>query len=472
MSSDTVMNRGLLQTKDGSWVFPRTYPVKFMTSSIVSQLLPCYVTYSEFQKAMGRDVKAAVLPDRERVLQVIRRIVPDRRFLIHRWMLDVHKTWRETLTPKFAFASCRNSERFWWCEVGSAKGWNIKTYILVAVDSTGELMRYTFYSDGQTSPERRSFCIRFHDAAQREREVSYKSAQSFVRDLSKMNRYGDNMLCIENDREEYVQASRNRNGTFYVEYQLYHMPWQMCLRKVAVEQLAMIVRQFCAGGIPAIANGYEWGCCVRPDRVKFNLSKLYKAAIAKAGGLNRQMFQKTVRSLENQGKDLFAPVLVNEGKPCWWNLSIVYLPNGCSCRRRAAVEVAAALVDSEIALYPHKVGQRFLHGDGVPRDYGLALFWERRARRKGCSLAESAIVRVKNITDPLRTTKSAKIRNELVAEVESIMAKAAAGQIDDDWRQEQLEALEFACERRVDEGALSKGDAKKVVAALYPSDKK
>ena len=455
-----------------AWVFPRTHVIKFSTSQSVSKLLPCYATYSEFQKAMGQDVTAVTLPDRERVIQVIRGVVPDRRFLIHKWMLDVHKAWRESLTPKFAFASRKTSEQFWWCEVGSAKGWNIKTYVLVAVDSAGKLMRYTFYSDGPTGPERRSFCIRFHDAAHREREVSYKSARPFIRNISKMNRYGDNMLCTENDREEYVQASRNRDGTFYVEYQLYHMPWQMCMRKTTGEQLAMIVRQFCAGGIPAIANGYAWHCCSRPDRVEFNLSKLYNCAIANAKGRNRQMFQKTVCTLENGGKELFAPLLVKDAKPHWWNLSIEYLPKSCSHRMTAAVEVAAALVDSEMSLYSHKVGQRFLHGDGVPRDYGLALFWEQRARRQGCSLAESAIERVRNITDPQRKAKSAAIRDELVAEAESIMAKATGGRIDDDWLQEQLEAVEFSCERKLDEGALTKGDAKKVVAALYPSAKK
>ena len=472
MACDTVMNCELPQRKAGSWVFPRTYPVRFATSSAVNRLLPCYVTYAEFQKAMGRDIEAATLPDKERVLQVIRGVIPDRRFLIHKWMLDVHKAWRESLTPKFAFSSRKTSELFWWCEVGSAKGWNIKTYILIAVDLAGKLMRYTFCSDGPTGPGRCSFCIRFHDAAHREREVSYKSAQLFVRNISKMVRCGDNMLCIENDREEYVQASRNRDGTFYVEYQLYHMPWQMCLRKTAGGQLAMIVRQFCAGGIPAIANGYAWRCCSRPDRMEFNLSKLYKCAIADAKGRNRQIFQKTVRSLENEGKGLTAPLLVNESKPHWWNLSIAYLPKGCSRRLKAAVEVAAALVDSEVSLYSHKVGQRFLYGDGVPRDYGLALFWELRARRQGCSLAESAIARVRNMTDPQRTAKSAAIRDELVAEAESIMAKASGGRIDDDWLQEQLEAVEFSCEMRVDEGALTKGDAKKVVAALYPSAKK
>ena len=416
---------------------------------------------------MGRDIEAATLPDKERVLQVIRGVIPDRRFLIHKWMLDVHKAWRESLTPKFAFSSRKTSELFWWCEVGSAKGWNIKTYILIAVDLAGKLMRYTFCSDGPTGPGRCSFCIRFHDAAHREREVSYKSAQLFVRNISKMVRCGDNMLCIENDREEYVQASRNRDGTFYVEYQLYHMPWQMCLRKAAVEQLAMIVRQFCAGGIPAISNAYAWRCCSRPDRVEFNLSKLYKSAIAKAEGRNRQMFQKTVRSLENEGKELFAPLLVKDNKPYWWNLSIEYLPKECSRRMMAAVEVAAALADSEPSLYSHKVGQRFLRGEGVTRDYALALFWERRALRQGSSLAGTEVVRLKNLMNPRRKEKSLGVCKRLVAEIERMRSDGGERRTDRFDESNRLECVEISVEEYVSNGLLMPHDATKVYKALH-----
>ena len=466
MSSDTVKNCGLPQANDGSWVFPRTYPMKFMTSSAVSQLLPCYVTYSEFQKAMGRDVEAVTLPDRERVLQVVRGVVPDRRFLVHKWMLDVHRAWRESLTPKFAFASRKTSEQFWWCEVGSAKGWNIKTYILVAVDSTGKLMRYTFYSDGPTGPERRSFCIRFHDAAHREREVSYKSAQPFIRNISKMNRYGDNMLCTENDREEYVQASRNRDGTFYVEYQLYHMPWQMCLMKAAGEQLAMIVRQFCAGGIPAIANRYAWRCCSRPDRMEFDLSQLYMSAIANARGRNRQMILKTVRSLENEGKGLSAPLLVDGTKPEWWNLSIANLPKGCPRRKIVSVEVAAALADSEPSLYSHKVGQRFLRGEGVPRDYALALFWEQRAVRQGSSLAGSEVVLLKNLMDPRRKEKSAVVCKRLLSVIARIRREGEEG-IERIGVLNRLDCAEISVGECMSDGLLMRSDAARVSKALH-----
>jgi len=395
MKKDKIM---LPSKRGASWVFPSVSAVRFATSPSVRKHLPDYVTYSEFQKAMARDAHEAVLPSGDEALRVMRQITIGKDFLCQTWMRKVRFAWRRSLVPKFSFLSESTAERYWWCEVGSAKNWSVCTYILLAVDAQNKLVRYAFFSGGEAGGS--SYYIRFHDKRGRETELRYKTVGKLLGGIRKMSQCDDNLICCERSRDEYIQACRNRDGSFYVEYQLYHMPWQMCCRKMSVDDLLRLTKKYSKGGVPAVANEFDWGCCVWPERTTYNLGGALLDRLQKAQkSTGSPRIQETIVALGIKSpidERFFVPLFVRDGKPSEWSLTIGHMPKNASKLQQAAIRIGAALSGRNFASDAHDVGQLFFKGVGVARDYKLSLYWELRAKRLGSTKAVSAIARLKN----------------------------------------------------------------------------
>lgn len=452
-----------LRCQEG-WFFPVAPIPRVPLCAAVRRELPYYVTYPEFVALVSDGLKPCSLPDKNDVLRVCKMITAGNDFLAVTWMKDVKKAWRKTLEPRLAFESAKGDVHYWWCWVKSAKGWNAGTYLVLAVDAIGRLLRYTFYSDGAMSDDVRRFYIRFHNAARQEEEIRFHKEEELISGIRRMSMKEDNMICCEECRDEYIQASRNSDGSFYVEYQLYHMPWQLKCDKVSVEEFVRLVRLYYAGGVPAIANECKWTCCKRYDRKPFDLGIALKARLVVAEKLRRTMIAKTIRALgvdERTRKGTFVfPLLVNKNdRPVLWTTSQYYLPRSFSKRDRSIVEVAAALFDSSWAHYAHVAGGIFFEGRGVCRDYHLALFWEKRAEKLGSTKCKQAIARLTAMLDPDREEKSRVLRIE---------HETTLGQIRDDFQQNKIssdEAVErvlddeTAFENQLYDGVVTKEDA-------------
>lgn len=434
--------------KGCTWLFPSAPAIRIATAESVHRALPGYVTYAEFQKAMGRDVKAVALPSKEDVLRVVGQIATGKDFLIRTWMRDVRTAWRNSLEPRFAFRSKERGERYWWCAVRSAKGWNVGTYLLVAADPCGRMVRYAFSSYGKTGDRNRAFYIRFHDAKGRETEERYKKMGELLEGIDKTARSDDNMVCYEDNRDEYVQASRNRDGTFYVEYQLYHMPWQMCCRKMPKRELTRAIRLYCRGGVPAIANEFDWRCCNRPEREPFDLGGLFGQCYRKAIRNGRKPIAETLEAVGvpvAACRRMVVPLFVRNGRPCDWHTSLCYLPKNTPKSVVAAVKVGAAILDGSMTKFAHDVGQAFAHGVGVRRNYKLALYWEQRAWRRGLAKAGVEIRQLKNLVDPRRLAKSADLRIGYERELDAVGLSVAEGRCSVDDAVERLEGIQASC---------------------------
>ena len=411
-----------MQTKENKrgqitfgWRFPTAPIPKVATCASVRRALPYYVTYPELVALAEDEIRPCRMPEREDVLRTCKVITAGDDFLAVVWMRDVKKTWRETLEPRMAFESTKGDVRYWWCWVKATKGWNVGTYLVLAVDVKGRLLRYTFYSDGASGGELRCFHIRFHNAARQEEEIRFRTEEELIAGIRRMSAKEDNVICCEECRDEYIQASRNSDGTFYVEYQLYHMPWQLKCDKVSVNEFVRLVKLYCAGGVPAIANECKWTCCKRYDRKPFVLGIALRARLAVAERARRLMIAKTIRALGVNGKtrkgELVFPLFVDKSnRPVRWTTSMYYLPKRLSKRDRSIVEVAAALFDGSWAHHAHVAGRIFAEGKGIGQDNSIALFWEKRAAKLGSTDCKHAIAQLAALLDPNREKKSRALR--------------------------------------------------------------
>ena len=397
------------------WRFPTAPIPKIATCASVRRALPHYVTYPEFVALVEGEIKPSRMPERADALRVCKTITAGDDFLAVAWMRDVKKSWRDTLEPRLAFESDKGDVRYWWCWVNAAKGWKVGTYLVLAVDAKGHLLRYAFYSDGASGGELRRFYIRFHNAARQEEEIRFRTEKELIAGIRRMSMKDDNVICNEECRDEYIQASRNSDGTFYVEYQLYHMPWQLKCDKVSIEEFIRLIKLYCASGVPAIANECKWTCCKRYDRKPFDLGTALRARLVKAERSGNLMIAKTIRALGVNEKtrrgELVFPLFVDKrGRPVRWTTSQYYLPNGLSKRRRSIVEVAAALFDCSWAHYAHIAGRNFAEGKGLDQDNRIALFWEKRAAKLGSTECKHAIAQLTALLDPNREKKSCALR--------------------------------------------------------------
>ena len=404
--------------EDRFWQLPNAPQPRIATMGSVHRDLPLYVTYPEFVAAAGKRLNwERKVPSKDEVLQICRQIKVDQAdFLACVWMKAVKKAWAETLTPRFLFCSADTDEQYIWCEVRSAKGWDARTFLLLAVDRCGSLLRYTFYSPRNASGRCMEFIVRTHET-RFEKEVCPQNVRSFFAHIRSMHNTEDHMICSDGDCDEYIQAARNRDGTFYMEYQLYHMPWQMKLDKIVLEELIRITKRYLHGGIPAIANEAEWSVCEHNTRKLVDLGLVLKAQLEKAERVGRKMVVETLHAIgisaRTKACDYVVPLFVSKrGRLVHWNTSQYYLPRDTSKYLRTMVKVGAALLDPSSAQYPHEVGEAFADGEGVPRDNRLALYWERRAYRNGSYRAQSEIRRLKALLDPKRELRSAACRKK------------------------------------------------------------
>lgn len=401
--------------KNYGWRMPMTPIPKIATCASVRRALPHYVTHPEFVALAADEIKPSRVPARIDALRACKTITAGDDFLAVAWMRDVKKSWRTTLEPRLAFESAKGDVRYWWCWVKAAKGWDVGTYLVLAVDTRGRLLRYAFYSDGASGDELRRFYIRFHDANWQEEEVCFHKEDELIEGIRRMSMKDDNVICSEERRDEYIQASRNSDGTFYVEYQLYHMPWQLKCDKVSVDELVRLIRLYCAGGVPAIANECKWTCCKRYDRKLFDLGVALQDRLAEAETSRHTMIAKTIRALGVNEKTrkgtVVYPLFVDKNdRPVRWTTSQYYLPKRLSKRDRSIVEVAAALFDGSWAHYAHVAGRIFAEGKGIGQDNRIALFWEKRAAKLGSTDCKHAIAQLAALLDPNREKKSRALR--------------------------------------------------------------
>ena len=458
--------------KNYGWRMPMTPIPKIATCASVRRALPHYVTHPEFVALAADEIKPSRVPARIDALRACKTITAGDDFLAVAWMRDVKKSWRTTLEPRLAFESAKGDVRYWWCWVKAAKGWDVGTYLVLAVDTRGRLLRYAFYSDGASGDELRRFYIRFHDANWQEEEVCFHKEDELIEGIRRMSMKDDNVICSEERRDEYIQASRNSDGTFYVEYQLYHMPWQLKCDKVSVDELVRLIRLYCAGGVPAIANECKWTCCKRYDRKLFDLGVALQDRLAEAETSRHTMIAKTIRALGVNEKTrkgtVVYPLFVDKNdRPVRWTTSQYYLPKRLSKRERSVVDVSAALFDGSWAHYAHVVGEIFAEGRGVGRDYQLALFWEKRAAKLGSTECKHAIERLTALIDPNRKKKSMTLRLELEGKLKKVCADFSAEKMSLDEVGELVCDVESSYENSLYDAVLTKEDAREVWKSIH-----
>ena len=227
------------------WRFPRSPKPKIVTCGRVKAVLPLYLTYPEFLQHTESSLVSSQLPCKDEALQVCWQIkVPKDDFLANAWMKHVFKIWAESLSPEFAFKAECSNVRYWWCKVPSAKGGrDLWTYLILAVDAEGKLLRYAFYSAGERNDDGHYYLIRAQKGRYEKEEI-FSSAKTFIASVCKLSRKGDHFICMEKARDEYVQAIINRDGTFCLEYQMYHMPWQFESDGRSMKDVLRLLRLF------------------------------------------------------------------------------------------------------------------------------------------------------------------------------------------------------------------------------------
>ncbi len=408
--------RRLFVRKGRYWTFPTAPKPKVGIEGKVSAALPLYLPYPEFLQQAGSSLVDCNPPSKEEALQACRQIkVAKGDFLAKEWMKDVLKTWRETLSPDFAFQSADGSTRYWWCGVMSAKGSNdVQTYLLLAIDARGGLLRYSFYSAGEINENSHSYLIRFQKT-RFEREETYKSAKSFMTDVRNISRKREHFICWETTRDEFLQAMMNRDGTFYMEYQMYYMTWQMASDGHSMKDVMRIVRLFIKGGIPSIACEIGWKLCEHNRRLPFDIGAALVKTLERAEKTGCTEIAETIRAVgvssETRKGQMVCPVFLNErGRPVHWNTTLFYLPKSTSRKVRAAIRICASLDKESLPYHLHELGMIFSRGRGVRRNYRLALFWEKKALRKGSSAARHEVCRLKAILNLGQKEKSARKR--------------------------------------------------------------
>ena len=431
----TIVAKKLFGRKGRYWLFPSAPKPKIPMADSVHVALPLYATYPEFLRQTEPSLVACALPDKDDVLKVCRQIkVAKGDFLANAWMKRVLKTWRESLSPEFAFRPKSGNVRYWWCKVLSAKGASaLWTYLLFAVDTGGRLLRYTFYSAGEINDDSHYYLVR-SCKTRFEKEERYKSSKTLIANVRKISRKGEHFICQEETRDEYIQAIKNRDGTFCVEYQMYYMPWQMMNEDCSMKDVLRILCLFLKGGIPAISNATEWTLCEHNSRKPFDLGIELVKRLAKAEKSGCQEIVDTIHAVgvtskTPSGQIVYPTFLNKRWRPVHWESTLYYLPKSVSRKVKALIRVCASLDKDILPYHLHELGKIFSTGSGVRRNYKLALFWEKKALRRGSATARQEVSKLKAILDPEHKRKSTKRRARFQSKIAVALRNFTTGKI-------------------------------------------
>ncbi len=464
-----IVENDLFVREGRFWKFPKAPKPKIASYGCVQAVLPLYLTYPEFLQQAESSLVSSRLPDKNEALQVCWQIkVPRDDFLANAWMKCVFKTWAESLSPEFAFQAKSSNVRYWWCKVLSAKGGcGLWTYLVLAVDSGGMLLSYTFYSAGKIKNDRHYYLVRSRET-RFEKEETYKSSEAFIANVRKISRRGENFICQEETREEYLQGVMNRNGTFYIEYQSYHMPWQMACDGCGMKEVFRLLRLFLKGGVPAIACELEWNLCEHHRRQLFDIGADLAKKLAKAEKTGRHEIAATIRAIgitPNQPNgQLMCPVFLDKrGKPVEWCTTLHYLPKNASRNLLTAIRICASLENDPFPFHMHELGMIFSTGHGAMRNYKLALFWERKALRHGSASARHEISWLRAMLDPERKRKSAKRRERLQSKIAAALRDFSKGKDNDETAYDRVYDILLDAEYDLHDGKMTRKDGNAVL---------
>lgn len=460
----TLLAKKLFERKGQYWLFPSAPKPKVPMADSVRVALPLYATYPEFLLLTEPSLVACALPDKTDVLKACRQIkVTKDDFLANVWMKRVSKTWRESLSPEFAFRSMSGNVSYWWCKVLSAKGASaLWTYLLLAVDTGGRLVRYTFYSAGEINDDSHYYLVR-SSKTRFEKEETYKSAKTFITNVRKISRKGEHFICQEETRDEFIQAIKNRDGTFCVEYQMYYMPWQMMNEDCSMKDVLRVLCLFLKGGIPAISNAIEWTLCEHNSRKPFDLGIELVKKLTKAEKSGCQEIVDTIHAVGVTSKtpsgQIVCPTFLNKrGRPVHWESTLYYLPKNVSRKVKALIRVCASLDKDILPYHLHELGKIFSTGSGVRRNYKLALFWEKKALRRGSVTARHEVSRLKAILDPELKRKSTKRREELQSKIAETLRNFSTGKSNDETSNNLVYDILVEAECCIHDGKMTKKD--------------
>ena len=465
----TILAKKLFGRKGRYWVFPSAPKPKVPMADSVRAALPLYATYPEFLLLTEPSLVACALPDKTEVLKTCRQIkVAKGDFLANDWLKRVSKTWRESLSPEFAFRPMSGNVRYWWCKVLSAKGASaLWTYLLFAVDTGGRLLRYTFYSAGEKNDDSHYYLVR-SSKTRFEKEETYKSSKQFIANVRKISRKGEHFICQEETRDEFIQAIKNRDGTFCVEYQMYYMPWQMMNEDCSMKDVLRILCLFLKGGIPAISNAIEWALCEHNNRKPFDLGTELVKKLTKAEKSGCQEIVDTIHAVgvtseTPRGQIVYPTFLNKRGRPVHWESTLYYLPKRVSRKVKALVRVCASLDKDIFPYHQRELGKIFSAGIGVRRNYKLALFWEKKALRRGSAAARHEVSKLKAMLDPDQKRKSTKRRERLQTIITEALRNFTTGKNNREIVCDQVYEILVEAECCIDDGRMTKKDGSAVL---------
>ncbi len=212
----------------------------------VAEVYPAFVTYSDYLRYKPDDLEALPPLKREELIAILEQIPEVSQHLLYSFeiLADQLNVLHVAHTPS-------TGERHLWCACPSPRQASEHyTSLLVAVDSTGKVLRYTLLSGYQSLPEERfSFVYEngwFESVKELEEYFSRCQEEDFF-------------IVVPLAYSEFFQGIQTEDGLWQVEWQIHNVKWQFrTVKSVPLARVLEMLHTYLAQGVVALQTMERW----------------------------------------------------------------------------------------------------------------------------------------------------------------------------------------------------------------------
>lgn len=224
----------------------------------VTKSLPKYVVYNDYRNKIKGELKPLKTPSRKELKRILNSIDY---VITSKDNLHIFGSVMNSIGIRHFLLDVKTGERHLWCCVPSGFREHFRSNLLIALDKTGEVVRYTFYmGDWEMNRLYRGMDMSINIQSTK-KERRYNSMGPLIKGIAKMVK-DDFCIACSLGHTAMVQAYCDDvvDGVqqFTIEWQIHYLPWQFYINKGTRPQLVDILKEFDANGIEPVETMARW----------------------------------------------------------------------------------------------------------------------------------------------------------------------------------------------------------------------
>ncbi len=212
----------------------------------VAEVYPTFVTYAEYLRHKPDELEALPPLTQKEMIAILRQIPEVNQHLLYSFEILI-----DQLNVLHVAKAPSTGERHLWCACPSPRQASEHyTSLLVAVDDTGKVLRYTLFSGYQPLPEER-FLLAYENGR-------FESVKELEEYLSRCQEE-DYFIVEPVAYSEFFQGIQTEDGLWLLEWQMHDVKWQFrTVKSVSLARVLELLHTYLAQGVVALQTMERW----------------------------------------------------------------------------------------------------------------------------------------------------------------------------------------------------------------------